>query len=310
MKKHIIFLFTLSQFVVVNLYSQNQGVGYTAKFIPGRQYEITMKNESVVKGVLVNDDKQTIYLKDNEKDDEYEINKSDIVWVKQILSANDLKPPYHRAFIRSYILADNALPYEKGASLTGHYFLFNNITYAFNEHWAFSGNMLLVLPVSMGIKCSYKLAGDIFFGGSAYLYGVPMRDSLRNKSYYSLPLMGSMLRLTKGNEFRNFTFGAGIHGIKEPDPGGAYIMSNWKYLQAINVFFALNHQFSKSFSVVAESRLFPQIMLNTTGAGIKIIKPNTEWNFSIYGLYLGKTTQLNSKSSILPLPYISYSLRI
>ncbi len=303
--------FTLLFFVIVCGYGQSSGVGYQTRFIKNQEYEITLTNGTLVKGIFTQEEKDNITLIHQETQQEYEINKSQIKSVKHVLPSPEKLKDYRRCLSNYYFLAENALPYEKEkASFTSHYFLFTTASYAPNENWSVTSNILIVLPTSLGVKCSYKISDGLYFGAGAYVYFFRLNDSINSKNYFTFPLTGITARVTKGNSYRNFSFGGGIHGVKEEDSNGNYYMKNMKYMPIYSFYFALNHQFAKSFCLTAESRLFPQIYLNTTGAGIKYLRRQTEWNFCLYGIYLGKTIQLTKRSGIIFLPYVSYTIRV
>ncbi len=282
---------------------------YGIKFIIGKQYEITLNNGSKVTGFVTEETSELLTLEDKTKQQWYEVNKNDIKTAKPVFDKNNLtgNTNYREPSTNTYLISENALPYEKRKlSYNSHYFLLNNFSYAFTENWSISTNVIIILPVSIGVKCSYKIGNNLYISANAFVYGFPRRDTLNGANEFILPFMGNMVRITKGNKFRNFTLGGSVNGVKEPDNGGVYTMRTHKYIPVYTALFAFTNQFSKSFSINFETRIFPQIFLNITGLSFKWIRGKADWNFGCYGMYLGKITQLNTNSQIIPLPYISY----
>jgi hypothetical protein len=170
--------------------------------------------------------------------------------------------------------------------------------------------VLLILPISIGVKCSYEIGRDLYIGGNVYMYAVP-GDS--NK-IYQVPLVGGNVKITKGNNNRNFTLGVGGMMIDDNDPHHAARSSTYFPIYYLN--FAYTNRFSKHAVFNVENFLFPMafsnprgsINLNLTGVSIKWIRnPSVQWNFGCYGLYLGDLIKLNTKSKIVPIPYLSYA---
>lgn len=312
MKNTIIYFSLFISFLVnQSLFAQDYTPppAYGIKFITGKQYEVTLNNGSRVTGFLTEETNELITLEDKINKQWYEINKRDIKSAKQVYDksnkTNNLN--YKEPSTNNYLISENALPFEKKRlSYNSHYFLLNNFSYAITENWSLSTNVFVFLPVSFGVKCSYKIGNNLYISSNAFVFGFPQRDSANGTNQFILPFMGNMVRITKGDKFRNFTLGGSINGVKEPDSRGVYNMRTNKYIPIYTALFAFTNQFSKSLSINFETRIFPQVYLNISGISLKWIRGKSDWNFGCYGMYLGKITQLNTKSQIVPLPYISY----
>jgi hypothetical protein len=174
-------------------------------------------------------------------------------------------------------------------------------------------NIIIFLPASIGVKCSYEISKDLHFGANLYMWALP---SDNNTSAYSIPFLGAGAKITKGDNNTNFTVGAGAVAVKDFDQVNNP-MKKLDYTPVYFLNFAYSNRFAKHAALNIESFLFPQafsnlrggsVNLNLTGASIKWIRnSNVLWNFGCYGMYLGDLTKLNSNSQIIPIPYISYT---
>lgn len=264
-------------------------------------------------GPIAEETKNEIVIINRKTNTKHAVLKTDIKASKSI-SARELYkvPKFDDGYYSNlHIMTQNALPFRRdGVSATAHYFAYNNICYAFNENIAITTNILVFLPVSIGLKSSFKLSEDLYMGANAFVFGLPNENS-----YYS-PLFGCGLKLTKGTDESNFTLGAGAAAFRITD-STQLIYRTSKYQPVYYLSFGYSSRFSARFAFSIESILFPQASigtysqasLNMTGAAIKWLR-NTEdhWTFGCYGLFLGKLTQLNTKSTILPIPYVGYSV--
>jgi hypothetical protein len=287
-------------------------IQFTPQFDQTKYYQITTKYDAQYRGKVVAETEKDIMFQDRRGNSKHRIYKSDIKDVKPL--GMDAKENISRFdddyYSNYYMLAENALPFkERSFNATTHY-LVENCNYAFSEHWSASLNIIFILPTSIGVKCSYPIGRDLYLGGNVFVWGLP-----QNNSRYFVPFMGASARLTKGDNNTNFTLGAGTLIIKDFDKThNAGRSSDYSPLYYLN--FAYTNRFSKHAAFNIESFLFPMVFsmayssvnLGLTGVSIKWIRnPNTNWNFGCYGVYLGDLRKLNSKSTVIPLPYLSYS---
>ncbi|MBP9068520.1 MAG: hypothetical protein KBG47_03375 [Bacteroidia bacterium] len=315
MSKKIRYIF----FVVSILYSTNSRaqdtlVAYTPQFELGSYYQITTVYGSEYRGEVVEETKLGFVLLDKRSNLKHRLYKSDIKEIKPINSKvkNNIGRFDDDYYSNYYMLSENALPYESGAvNATCHYFI-ENVNYAFTENWSISMNVLLFLPSSVGVKCSYEISKDLYFGANVYLWALPTENNIE---VYSVPILGAGARITKGDNNTNFTIGAGALAIKDFDQVNTPTQK-LDYTPVYYLNFAYANRFAKHAALNIENFLFPQafsnprgsVNLNLTGASIKWIRnENIQWNFGCYGMYLGDLTKLTTNSKIIPIPYISYT---
>lgn len=311
MKKTVILKYILiavfALFHSASVFSQDSiRKDFVPTFDKGKFYLITTVYGSNYRGPVIEETPNSIIIVNKKTNTKHNIYKSDIkdanpISASKAYSASKFDDDYYANF---YLMTENALPFEKnGLNSTAHYFVFDNINYSFNEHFAISTNIMVFLPVSIGVKCSFKLSEDVYFGGNAYIFGMPNS----NMNSYICPLFGGAARVTKGTNTENFTLGGGVMAFKITD-SLQLAQRTSLYQPAYYVSFAYSNHFSKHLAFNLENILFPQVNLNMTGVSLKWLRdPTDHWNFGCYGLYIGKLTQLNTKSKVLPIPYVSYS---
>lgn len=289
---------------------------FIPQFTKGQYYQIESIYGTKYKGVVSEETYDEIVLTDKKTNFKHHLKKGEIRKVTPFKNLSALKSgkfddDYYTNY---YMIAENALPFIKdGANTTSHYFLLENFNYNFSEHWAMSVNILGFLPVSVGAKCSYQLADDIYFGANVYVYGFPGS----NFNSYAIPFIGSAARITKGDNNTNFTLGAGLIGVNNKLDTTTSKGKSALFSQVYYLYFGYANRFSKKLAFNVENFTFPQALsngrggsvnLNITGISLKWLRhTNVHWNFGCYGLYLGSLTKLNTNSKIIPIPYISYA---
>jgi len=295
--------------------AQDTLIAFTPQFELGKYYQITSIYDTEYKGEVVEETSKDVVILDRKANMKRRLAKKEIKMIKPINASikNNIGRFDDDYYTNYYMLVENALPYEKGSvNATTHYFI-ENINYAFSENWSLSMNVLLFLPASIGIKCSYEISKDLYFGANVYMWALPTDNSL---GVYSIPLIGAGVRITKGDNNTNFTIGAGGLAVKDFNQVNTP-MQKLDYTPVYYLNFAYANRFAKHAAFNIENFLFPQafsnqrggsVNLNLTGASIKWIRnEDTQWNFGCYGMYLGDLTKLNTNSQIIPIPYISYS---
>lgn len=316
LRAHILFFcICLAHINTANCQDANNQT-FIPQFNKGEYYQIESIFGTKYKGIVTEETLDEVVLTDKKTKFKYHLKKGEIKTATSLKSLKSLKPgkfddDYYTNY---YMIAENALPFIKdGANTTSHYFLLDNFNYNFSEHWAASVNLLGFFPTSVGVKCSYPLSDDIYFGGNVYIYGFPTN----NFSRYTIPIMGAAARITKGDNNNNFTIGAGIIALNNRLDSATRQSRTALFSQAYYIYFGYANRFSRKLAFNAENFTFPQafsnqrggrVNLNFTGISLKWLRhPNVHWNFGCYGLYLGSLTKLTTKSQIIPIPYISYA---
>jgi hypothetical protein len=312
MKKQILLKFlcvlTLLFTNASSLFSQDTlaDTEFVPTFEKGLHYNISTVYGTYYRGPVIEETKNAITILNKKTNTKIELAKYNIKEARPISASKNytvakFDDDYYTNF---YLMTENALPFEKqGLNSTAHYFLIDNINYSFNENWGVSANIFVFLPVSIGIKCSFKISENTYFGGNVYGYGTPNGEL----SSFISPLFGGAARVTRGDRTENFTLGVGLMGFRITDSLQLSQRTS-KYQPAYYVTFAYANRLSKHLALNIENILFPQVNLNMTGLSLKWIRDVSDhWNFGCYGLYIGKFSQLNTKSQVIPIPYISYS---
>ena len=307
-------LFIVSILCTINCKAQDTLVAFTPQFELGKYYQITSIYDTEYKGEVVEETSKDIVILDRKSNMKHRLHKNEIKMIKPINASikNNIGRFDDDYYTNYYMLVENALPYESGSiNATTHYFI-ENINYALSENWSVSMNVLLFLPASIGVKCSYEISKDLYFGANVYMWALPADNTM---GVYSIPLVGAGARITKGDNNTNFTIGAGAVAVKNFDQVNTPVQK-LDYTPVYYLNFAYANRFAKHAALNIENFLFPQafsnprgsINLNLTGVSIKWIRnEDTQWNFGCYGMYLGDLTKLNTNSQIIPIPYISYS---
>lgn len=269
------------------------GVNYTGQLLEETKHAIIILNKKT-------NSKHTIK--------KYDIKQSKVINAKELYKVPRFDDGY---YANIYIMTQNVLPFRReGVSATAHYFVYNNMSYAFNEHVAVSANIFIFLPVSVGLKTSFKVAEGLYMGANAFTFGLP------DENRYYIPLFGGGIKLTKGTDETNFTLGAGAAAFRITD-SIQLISRTTKYQPLYYLSFGYSNRISSRFTLNIESILFPQASfgnysqasLNMTGASIKWLRNhNDHWTLGCYGLFLGKISQIRRGSSVIPIPYVGYSV--
>jgi hypothetical protein len=308
----LILLFSLSGKAQDTLSTPSATI-FTPQFDQNKYYQIITKYGAQFRGRVINETEKDIVFQDRRGNTKHTIYKSDIKEVTPMgLSSKENISRFDDDYYSNYyMLAENVLPFKEGSFNATTHYLVENCNFAFSEHWAASVNIIFILPTSIGVKCTYPIGKDLHLGGNVFVWGLP-GDA--NSSYY-VPFMGASAKITKGDNNTNATLGAGTLLIKDFDKAHNAGRSS-DYTPLYYVSFAYTNRFSKHGAFNVESFLFPlfisrsytQANLGMTGVSIKWIRDtNVQWNFGCYGLYLGDLRNLNSKSKVIPLPYLSYS---
>lgn len=308
---HTLFLLVFTLFCSKSFAQENTRDSVVTMYNKTKTYKFVTIYGAEYKGKVVEETIEYIVISEKKTNRQIKLNINEIKSFEEINTPKAYEMTrFNDDYYSNYIMiSENALPFKKqGFSSCYHYFIMQNLNYSFNEHWALSTNLLVFLPSSIGVKCSYKISNDIYVGGNGYIFGFPSSTY----GYFS-PLFGGAARITKGNDNTNFTLGGGIMGIKNTDSLTQY---SSPYVSLYYLNFGYSTRFAKHFAFAAENFVFPQsvsyrqspININLTGVCLKWVRnPNEHWNFGCYGLYVGSLTKLNKDSKILPIPYISYA---
>lgn len=313
MQKHKLYKLVLFLLLALNTNltaQENKTDSIVTMYDKTKWYKFTTIYGTVYKGKVIQETIDVVVISEKKSKREIKLNRSEIKAFEEIqgskaYEAGRFNDEYYSNYV---IISENAMPFRKqGFSSCYHYFLLQNLNYSFNEHWAVSTNLLLFLPSSIGVKCSYKIAEDIHFGANTYIFGLPIQNG------YTSPLFGGAARITKGNDNTNFTIGGGIMGIRNPD---SLNRKSSPYVSLYYLNFGYSTRFAKHAAFAVENFVFPQsisyqqkpLNINLTGVCLKWVRNSNEhWNFGCYGLYVGSLIKLNKDSQIFPIPYVSYS---
>lgn len=313
--KHILFLTAFSLIFCYCTFAQIVISGeMEPQFEKGKYYQITSIYGTTYRGPVLEETNSEIVILDKKTNTKHRLQKKEI---KNIASAGSSKAYSPSRFDEDYytnyyMIAENALPYTKGEfNTTSHYLIMTNMNYSFNEHWAMSFNLMVFLPISIGVKFSYPIADNLYFGGNVYVYGFPS-----DKSGYYCPLFGAAARITKGDNVSNFTLGGGIMAINNEVRSSPNFQPTDPFFPVYYIDFAYSNRFAKHFAFTFENFLFPQnvpyqqatVNMNITGVSLKWLANRSDhWNVGVYCIYVGDYSNINKNSDISILPYVGYS---
>jgi hypothetical protein len=286
---------------------------FVPQFDKSQLYRINTIYDISYSGPVVEETEKKIVIlnrKTNTKHalDKSEIKSSKIITSKELYNVPKFDDGYYSNY---YMMTQNCLPFRReGVAATAHYFSYNNVSYAINENIAVTSNIFVFLPVSLGLKSSFKISENTYFGANAFIYGLP------SETGYYMPLVGGGFKISKGTDESNFTLGAGAAAFRITD-SIQLLYRTTKYQPVYYLSFGYSNRLTAKLAINVESILFPQASvgtysqasLNMTGVALKWLRnPEDHWTFGCYGLFLGKLSQISSKSTILPIPYIGYSV--
>ncbi|MEI6020410.1 MAG: hypothetical protein WCR21_04715 [Bacteroidota bacterium] len=306
MKKHLVTLFLL---LVFQLTLSSQVSNDTAAFVPQYRHGVLYTIETSIgtkhTGFIVLETKDYIVIENRNNFEKVEINKSQIIdnkqkkqntpYTEEIFGDND-----HAA---NYMFSGSAFLFEEGDSYSNtHYLIYQNMDYALTDHWAISVGSLLFYPISIGIKCNFKINDYNYYGFSANAVGNIFAGRSGAQPFWGY---NALAKFTHGTSNKNFTISSGILAINALmiDPSSTQFFFNIPFVSG-----AYCNRFTEKFALNTEVWLFPQTMVALAGAGFKYLHSNRiAWTFGCYTNVISDKNQLKLNTTSIPIPYIAYA---
>jgi hypothetical protein len=273
----------------------------------GVPYIFVMNNGERYSGFIVEETAEYITIRDRETREENELRKSEITrsgrvsdtrsYNELMLGTNDHK--------RDYLLSSSAFLFEPSTFTSkGHWFIMEEMDYAFSENLALSVNSIMFYPMTLGLKCAFRLSGENYIG--ANVTGIANVSAYTDGSSMFIGYMG-LMRFTHGNDNRNFTASGGILGLR------SNLLFQYPTEAFINVpftSFAFCNRFAPQWAVNIEGWYLPAIESGMGGIGFKFFSDETTcWNFGCYTLVHRYNNAMQFNLRTLPIPYLGLSRR-
>ncbi|MBA3681256.1 MAG: hypothetical protein H0W73_08850 [Bacteroidetes bacterium] len=304
-KKYILICFILLNFVLFSQ-TENDTTVFTPEYRRGVNYIAKTNNGFTHTGFLFEETKDFIILENRKTYERTELRKNTLISCYPAGSKKDFIGILgENPSSDSYIFSNSAFPYEKGqVTVHYHWFIVENINWAFADNWSFTCNTLLFYPTSLGIKCAYNIGGLNYVGGNIFAFG----NVGSNNPGTLLFGYGAIGRYTRGTSNSNFTVSGGLLGVNSS------IFVNTAKTDFTNLLFANGsycNRFAEHFSLNIEGWYFPEQDIMLGGLGFKYIhSENVSWTFGAYSLLNNSANIITFNKKTIPLPYIGMSRKI
>ncbi|HXB41076.1 MAG TPA: hypothetical protein VNZ49_11080 [Bacteroidia bacterium] len=207
---------------------------------------------------------------------------------------------------RYYVTGSNAfLLKKKEIFISSSYLLFYNINYSFNQHFALGiSTSAIGAPIGIKVKANYEIGHKLYLG----MEGVAGGMMYLNPQTYGT---GGVLKLTFGDENKNYTFFAGYADLELwiPSRRGSRrrppVVAN--YYQRYSTPFAgvaAALPLTQKACFTAEAFAFPSVAVYTGSAAIRTIAWK-KMSF-VFGIQIIGNASVNVNKAFT-LPYVGFS---
>ena len=270
----------------------------------GVEYIFVSKSGEKYTGVVIEENPEFVTIVNRETKERTDLRKTEIARFSRVAdeSLRDLQfgeNPHHR----DYLISTSAFLFKPGQlSSNGHWFLVDQMDYAFTENCAISLHTLVFYPMALGLKLAFPLGENNYIGGS--VSGMVNLTSGPSKGTVFMGYLGS-LRFTHGTENRNVTFSAGLLGLNSLL---LYDFPTEPYTNTPFTSVAFCNRFAKRTAFNFEGWYLPNDDIAMAGIGIKFLESETNcWNFGCYTFLQRTNINLQINYKALPIPYIGVS---
>jgi hypothetical protein len=301
------FILFLAIFCSLHVYAQLDSVPARPPYIfhVGMNYDFEMKNGTKYTGVVIGEDEIFVSVTHRNTKENWELRKSEILRFNIVAGPQnkDRAEALSNPHSRDYLLSTSAFLFKPNQlSSNGHWFLLDQIDYAFTENVALSVHTLAFYPMAMGLKVAFPVGEMDYIGGS--LAGMVNLGAFSSAGPAFMGYLGSA-RYTHGTENRNITLSAGVLGLNS---ALLYELPTEPFMNTPFTSVAFCNQFAPRTALNLEGWYVPNEDVVLAGIGIKFLEDeNSCWNFGCYTLMqrINNNLQLNLKA--LPIPYIGVS---
>lgn len=217
--------------------------------------------------------------------------------IKRTYEEEKFSPNYHA---NNYLFSTTAFEFEEGAITSqNHWFILQSIDYAINDNWAATTNAIAFFPLSLGLKCAYRVGDRDFVGASGFAIGNPLNSDPNAPKLWGYGFLG---RYTRGTSNRNVTLSAGVLGINTMLLYNSN-RSNYENLVFINGGYCT--RLSRQVALVAEGWYLPASQISIGGLGIKLVENEYySWSFGCYAFMDINDRVVKVDLNAKPIPYL------
>jgi hypothetical protein len=273
----------------------------------GRNYKLLLNNDEVVTGFYTGSDKDYVILEMRPSFTEVFVRRNTIVKVTPVTARDAAAedPLGENPHADMYLVSSAVLPFQKDCfSTSAHWFIFDQIQYAFTKNVAVYVTSLTFYPCGAGVKVSHQVNDLTYIG--ADVSGM-MRIGNQDVGSEVLGYM-AQAKLTHGTSNRNFTIGAGIMGIN-PNAIGQYNAGEL-LLNSPVVSAGFCNRFAERWSLVLDGYYLSEENVLFGGCGFKFLRDEEiAWCFGAYSHVneLGAAQAMGHRAFAFPIPYLSYT---
>jgi hypothetical protein len=286
--------------VVDTVLKNNDTTTFKFNYKHGIKYVIKTKSGQAFIGFIVGETIDFLNVENRTLHESYELRKSEIVSIKlfsdrKSYEADVLGENYHA---QNYLLASSAFLFDEGkVNSHNHWFLLENLDYAFTKNWAITVNSLAFYPISLGVKFAYQIGDINYLGGGVFGFGNiwPSNAGLALWGY------GAFGKFTRGTSNRNFTIASGLLGLNSDF---FYTQSRMPYTNVLFTNAAYCSRISSRVALNLEAWWFPKTQTGFCGFGFKFVKYNSScWSFGCYGILNNFNNKVTLNLKTIPVPY-------
>jgi hypothetical protein len=286
--------------VVDTVLKNNDTTTFKFNYKHGLKYVIKTKSGVVFIGFVVGETTNFLNLENRSLHESSEIRKSEIISMKlfsdrQSYEADVLGENYHA---QNYLLASSTFLFDEGkVNSHNHWFLLENLDYAFTKNWAVAVNSLAFYPISLGVKFAYQVGDMNYLGGNVFGFG----NIWPSNAGVALWGYGASGKFTRGTSNRNFTIAGGLLGLNSDV---FYKQSNLPFNNVLFTNAAYCNRLSARVAINIEAWWFPKTQSGFCGLGFKFVKYNSScWSFGCYGILNNFNNKVTLNLRALPIPY-------
>jgi hypothetical protein len=203
----------------------------------------------------------------------------------------------------SYLLTPSAFPFEEGCVTSrSHWLIIENFDYAITDNWAIDVGAVTFYPVSIGVKCAYKVGPGQYLGGNIFGLGNITGNKTANKLMMGY---GGAARFTTGTSNKNITFAAGVLGLSSDI---FHIAGAPGYMNTTFGSFSFCNRFSRKAALNIECWYLPETRSGLGGIGVKFVEDqSTCWTLGCFTFLNASENALKINLKTIPIPYFGLS---
>jgi hypothetical protein len=293
--------------ILDSIVKNNDTTSFKYSYKHGLKYVLKTKSGQVFIGFIVGETTDFLNVENRTLRESYELRKSEIASIKlfsdrKSYEADVLGENYHA---QNYLLASSAFLFDEGkVNSHNHWFLLENLDYAFTKNWAVAVNSLAFYPISIGVKFAYRLGDMNYLGGNVFGFG----NIWPNNTSAALWGYGVSGKFTRGTSNRNFTIATGLLGLNSDV---FYKQSKLPYANVLFSNASYCSRISQRVSLNIEAWWFPKRQTGFCGLGFKFVKYNNScWSFGSYGILNNFNNKVTLNLKAIPIPYFGITQKL